>query len=273
MSGIVQKKSTPESIASPPSDSVFIGVNGSGVLYTKSGSTVTEYPFPYTGDALIDGSLNIDFTDTLNTVMGEVDFSSSPDNDQRYIGDFMGYTYREGDLFGMAGLFDGVLDVDSGSFQFPYKQWVVEVQDEDSGTFLGSNYGIFGVGSAGNVVSRPVHFYNGVDTFELSLSSDFDGGWEFGIFKEGPNGDVTIGTDDEETGFVISNDVDDEDVVLLIEDNDEDELFAFLGQFITSQNILNNRNYVDDAAAAADNVPEGAFYHTDGVLKIRRPLP
>jgi len=56
-------------------------------------------------------------------------------------------------------------------------------------------------------------------------------------------------------------------------DNNNSSLFTILGQFITSQNILDNRNYVDDAAAAADDVPEGAFYHTDGVLKIRRPLP
>jgi hypothetical protein len=234
-------------------------------------------PFPFTGDATIDGTLSIDFTDTLDTVMGEVDYISSFEEDIRMQGDFIGQTYREGDLFGYVGLLDGVLNVAGGTFEIPVSKWVANFIDEDNEVAIGADYGFIDFTSVGGdqgfqVVPLKIEVPG--EVFELAGGVDrINGNYSFGIIKEGPNGEVAITTNNSRTGFDVENDVDNEDEVFNFLDNNNSSLFTILGQFITSQNILDNRNYVDDAAAAADDVPEGAFYHTDGVLKIRRPLP
>ena len=233
-------------------------------------------PFPYTGNALIDGTLNIDFTETLDMVMGEVDYIISFEDDGRVQGDFIGQTYRNGDLFGYVGLLDGIASIGGGMFELPVNQWFVGFIDEDAEVAIGATYGFVdftSVGGTPGIQAVPFKIEVPGELFEFAGSVDrTNGNYSFGIIKEGSNGVVAITTNNNQTGFEVENDVDDEDEVFNFLDNNSISLFTILGQFITSQNILDNRNYADDAAAEADGVPEGAFYHTDGVLKIRRPL-
>jgi hypothetical protein len=233
--------------------------------------------FPFTGDATIGGTLNIDFTDTLDTVMGEVDYIASYEEDIRVQGDFNGQTYRDGDLFGFVGLLDGISNIGGGTFEIPVNQWVVNFIDEDNEVAIGAAYGFIdftSVGGGQGIQAIPLKIEVPGELFEvLGGVNPSSGNYFFEIVKDGPNGTVSIKTNSNNTGFEVENDVDDEDTVFKFLDNNDDSLFTILGQFITSQSILDNRNYADDAAAAADDVPVGAFYHTDGVLKIRRPLP
>jgi hypothetical protein len=234
-------------------------------------------PFPYTGNALIDGTLNINFTDTLDTVMGEVDYIISYEEDERIQCDFIGQTYRDGDLFGFVGLFDGIKNIGGGTFEIPVNQWMANFIDEDNEVVIGAAYGFIDFTSVGgnkSIQAIPLKFEIPGELFEISAGvTPSTGNYIFEITKDGPNGTVRLDTNSNQAGFEVTCDgVDDEDTVFNFLDNNDDSLFTILGQFITSQNILDNRNYADDAAAEADGVPEGAFYHTNGVLKIRRPL-
>ena len=127
MSGIIQRKSTPSGIASPSADSVFMGVDTSGVFYTKDESgTVTVYPTEggtFTGGTV--STLNIDFTDNLQ-------FKSNPSLDSvivepsvnaKLVGEFLGLE-ETGSISGYTatsynGIFDGILDINDGFFEFP----------------------------------------------------------------------------------------------------------------------------------------------------------
>lgn len=127
MSGIIQRKSTPSGIASPSADSVFMGVDTSGVFYTKDESgTVTVYPTEggtFTGGTV--STLNIDFTDNLQ-------FKSNPSLDSviidpiyeaKLVGEFLGLE-ETGSISGYTatsynGIFDGILDIAGGFFEFP----------------------------------------------------------------------------------------------------------------------------------------------------------
>ena len=234
-------------------------------------------PFPYTGDATIDGTLNIDFTDTLDVVMDEVDYIASYEDDMRFQGQFIGQTYRDGDFFGYVGLVDGIANIGDGTFELPNSQWVARFIDENAEVVIGAGYGFIdftAVGGGQAIQCIPVQVEVSGERFEINSGvTPATGDYIFEMTKDGPNGAVSLTTNNNNTGFEVGHDLDDEDTVFDFLDNNDDSLFAILGQFITSQNILDNRNYADDAAAEADGVPEGAFYHTDGILKIRRPLP
>lgn len=127
MSGIIQRKSTPSGIASPSAGSVFMGVDTSGVFFTKDESgTVTVYPTEggtFTGGTI--STLNIDFTDNLQ-------FKSNPSLDSviidpifeaKLVGEFLGLE-ETGSISGYTatsynGIFDGIYDVAGGFFEFP----------------------------------------------------------------------------------------------------------------------------------------------------------
>ena len=137
MSGIIQLKSTPSGIASPSAGSVFMGVDTSGVFYTKDESgTVTVYPTEggtFTGgtvsflsaSTLSSTTLNVDFTDTLQ-------FKSNPSLDSviiepitqaKLVGEFLGLE-ESGSISGYTatsynGIFDGIFDINDGFLEFP----------------------------------------------------------------------------------------------------------------------------------------------------------
>ena len=127
MSGIIQKKSTPSGIASPATGSVFMGIDDSGVFYTKNESgTVTTYPTEggtFTGGTV--SLLNIDFTDTLQ-------FKSNPSLDSvnidpifngKLVGEFLGLEETGSNAGYTAtsynGIFEGILDINDGFLEFP----------------------------------------------------------------------------------------------------------------------------------------------------------
>lgn len=139
MSGIYQRKSTPSGIASPSADSVFMGVDTSGVFYTKDESgTVTVYPTEggtFTGGTvsslsattLSSTTLNVDFTDNLQ-FKTDSDFESislDPVLNIKFIGDYIGLENTSATLSGYtgtgyAGMGVGVLDWGNGSAQTGY---------------------------------------------------------------------------------------------------------------------------------------------------------
>jgi hypothetical protein len=265
MANIILTNTETDNIPNPPLGStlMFFDLNSRPVIKDSSGVTQSFAgdPFPYTGNAVIDGTLNIDFTDTLDLVMGEVDYSGIIQ------GDFIGQTYRNGNMFGFVGFLDGTHDL-------PVQQWVMQFKDENTDVVAGCNFGFVDLGGDEYIQMVPLKIEVPDSIFEISSTVDpVTQSYQFNIIKESPNGVVEIGTSKTQTQFVVETDLDDQEKVFVFRDNEDEELFAILGQFITSQNILNDREYADDATAATANVPVGAFYHTGGVLKIRRPLP
>jgi hypothetical protein len=132
MSGIYQIHVNSGSVQSPSEGRTLISINESGSLFTKDSSgNVTVYgegggsPFPFTGSADISGSLNIDFTDTLQ-------FKSNPSLDSvnidpitqaKLVGEFLGLE-ETGSISGYTatsynGIFDGILDINNGFLELP----------------------------------------------------------------------------------------------------------------------------------------------------------
>jgi len=127
MSGIIQKQINPTSVSSPNAGSTFISINESGELFTKDSSgNVTVYPTEggtFTGGTV--STLNIDFTDTLQ-------FKTNPSLDSviidpiyqgKLVGEFLGLE-ETGSISGYTatsynGIFDGMLDINSGFYEFP----------------------------------------------------------------------------------------------------------------------------------------------------------
>jgi len=81
--------------------------------------------FPFTGDATIDGTLNIDFTDTLQ-FRSDPSLDSviiDPTNQAKLVGEFLGLE-ETGSINGYTatsynGIFDGMVDINSGFYEFP----------------------------------------------------------------------------------------------------------------------------------------------------------
>jgi hypothetical protein len=129
MSGIIQKKTTPSGIASPATGSVFMGIDDSGVFYTKNESgDVTTYPTTSGGGSFTGGtvsSLNIDFTDTLqfktNSSLDSVIID--PVYEAKLVGEFLGLeeTGSNGGYTATSynGIFEGILDINDGFLEFP----------------------------------------------------------------------------------------------------------------------------------------------------------
>jgi hypothetical protein len=234
-------------------------------------------PFPYTGDAVIGGTLNIDFTDTLDAVMGEVDYIASFEGDGRVQGDFIGQTYRDGDLFGYAGLVSGMY-IEFDEEDLPLNMWVTNFNDEDTNVSAGCGYGFKDLGGTPlgdgrSIFATPLRIEVPGQEFKIEGYVDRDSAeWEFELSKYVGKDRVSIIAGSGYAGLEFLQDTDDEDGGFIFRDNSSNILLGLLGQYIVSENLL-TKQYEDDASAAADGVPEGAFYHTDGVLKIRRPLP
>lgn len=230
--------------------------------------------FPFVGDATIDGTLNIDFTDTLDFVMDEVDYPNNPHIGARIQGDFAGTTYREGDLFGYIGHLDGILNVGAGMFELPAKQWVAQFIDEDSEVFIGVDYGFLdttGIGGEPSIVARPIGLSSGDDYFTVFAGAGLGGDWIFEITKEaggGIVGNTSLTMGSGTVGFEVTTGVDDGDSYFIFRDNNDDELLGLRGNSITSANLA-SKDFADDAAAEAGNVLLNGLYHTSGVVKIR----
>jgi len=204
--------------------------------------------FPYTGDALIDGTLNIDFTETL-------DFITSDEFDEEvgltpFVGDFMGFKGLTGGTTVHSGIFDGSID------EIPSTAHIRTVTNSD-----GSVSEVFG--SAELLGRNSIFFYPDVDgevvAFQESIgyNSNADGaGWFVTKFNDNFEA-VAIGMDSNETGISIGNDLSDDTAsVLKVRNNNADTILDLLNDNLQSDVVLGH-DYADDAAAALGGVPVG----------------
>lgn len=247
---------------------------------TKAGDLVTKEQldaatFPFTGDALIDGTLNIDFTDTLSFLNGPIDRASDPNFQGRIIGDFIGYSVIDTDFEGLSGAFEGIYDIAGGTFKFPIKSFVNQLLDTDTNVFLNQSVSeidyspFFGVyflsvteasDSAGNILG--IEMRTNRDGNQLALV----------IYKDADTGFVGIYTDENNPGFEVACLLADPDDTYWKFNSDENEgadiQLGFTGKNMFSQTLL-DKDFVNDAAAGVGEIPVGGFYHTAGTLKIR----
>jgi hypothetical protein len=302
MSGIIQRKSTPSGIALPSAGSVFMGVDTSGVFFTKDESgTVTVYPTEggtFTGGTvsflsattLSSTTLNIDFTDTLDFYSGDsLELGWSETNQAILKGDMIGILYEEGDETIFTGQFDGVIDVFGGFAEFDAKQHISSYKNADTGDSIVQRIGRLKfpaeAGGDDTIGCSPfvAQFNNGDNTwteYEMSVGKVMDDEeHSFGLKKQvlDPINEteetIEVLMESETTGIeFINNLIDDTASVYAFFNNEGDTILDLRNDNIQSDLLL-DRDFADDAAAEAAGVPEGGFYHTAGVLKIRLPLP
>jgi hypothetical protein len=135
-------------------------------------------PFPYTGDALIDGTLNIDFTETLEwaTLRDlEIEGGEPIMGGGLITGNGIGVKFSNGDVEGYQGFIDGQVSLEQGEedppFVIPGYFWFNYQKTTD--TVINSLQGVFSAGSGDVIIQRPVYMrYNdGEDEYEHLIES------------------------------------------------------------------------------------------------------
>jgi len=248
-----------------------------------------ERGFPFTGDATIDGTLNIDFTNTLSYVTDNN--SESPFGfqyipafggfiDTDFSGDFIGSKYEGSDVTVSKGVFDGEIELVGLGVTVP-SSLAGTIYEVNSGDYSGSSlfHGSVIIDNTGVGGSLSRNFSlrgNFIDT--VSGDKTFMG-YSLGVSnspyynvaeKTNDAGEeIKIELDDSTTGFKISNDLSDNTAsVLRIEDNNGDAILEFFNDYLVSETIP-ALDYADDAAAALGGVLSGGFYHNAGAIRIR----
>jgi hypothetical protein len=260
MSGIIQKKTTPSGIASPATGSVFMGIDDSGVFYTKNESgTVTTYPTTSGGGSFTGGTvsflsattlssttLNVDFTETLDFVTTD-DYESlygfeylnalSTYVDLNITGDFIGTSYEGGVDSISVGTVDGQAELVGTGLSFPVVG-VGSVIEVGSGNYSGSFIRHAGTitdqtglgGNLGRAISLRGSFVDGISGdktimgYELGIGTNPYYNVAQKINNAGERVDLKL--DENITGFVIDNDLSDNSATLFnIRDNNTDSVF------------------------------------------------
>lgn len=201
-------------------------------------------PFPFTGNALIDGTLNIDFTDTLSFFTGVDDgndlmgFNSS--NVHGSI--FMGVSGDENEAASLTFLESPLGNIQSFT-----------IAEEG---FIGSGYNAL--------------FPDEQVTYE-QLTFAIEEVGAFSVWKKilPDTSEVQIGFGSNETGLVVANDlIDDSASIFKISNNNSATILDLLNDNLQSDILLAN-NFANDAAAETGGVPVGGLYHNAGALRIR----
>ena len=288
MSGIYQKQVNSGSVASPSAGSTLISVNDSGELFTKDSSgNVTLYssgsgsPFPFTGSADINGTLNIDFTDTLSYVTGDEEIGVGLQN----FGDWVVPIFS-GSVIGSKLTQDSesIYNITAdGSYVIPgFGEVLVQVV----GSHLNITDGILSGSSLSNIIVTST--YEGYPTYSQIKSSTYvdpgsgditqiaqayimdEPGSTWDIKKINDSGEgIILELASDTIGFNLSNDYSDNTAsVLRIEDNNGDAILEFFNDYLVSETIP-ALDYADDAAAALGGVPVGGIYHNSGTIRIR----
>jgi len=238
-----------------------------------------ERGFPFTGNATIDGTLNINFTDTLSYITEE-DYGI--DRGKGFIpglgwipiqfnADTMGSVLEDDDVLAQKLLFDGEFDTGMGVVPVLLSGDTLNVKSGDySGSFLSNGTIKDPIGNLGNQLIVSVN--KGVDNREYTIgnfitSTGYDG---IVIQKINESGEkIEINISDTNTGFAIENDLSDNSAsVLRIQDNNGYAILEFFNDYLVSETIP-ALDYADDAAAALGGVPVGGIYHNSGSIRIR----
>jgi hypothetical protein len=240
-----------------------------------------EKGFPFTGDATIDGTLNIDFTETLSffseenesVYSGMVFFPMAGWIPLNTIGDVMSFVFEDEDALIRNGMFDLVIDPGSGPLPVVSSGKIMEVK---SGVYSGSVF-------TNSVAKNP----NGYGSTEMALRvkegsdnrqylieciADLVNGNDDGLVVRKTNeaGEVVeIQMNNTNTGFITSNNLaDDTASIHRFDNNNAETILDLLNDNLQSDVVLSH-GYADDAAAALGGVPVGGFYHNAGALRIR----
>jgi len=238
--------------------------------------------FPYTGDAVIDGTLNIDFTDAIDFYSGS-DLEVPSGINDLLKGDMMGYLLQEGDDSIFSGLVDGVNEVFGGFAEIEVKIHTTGFVDTGTNDVVSSTIGkldipedLGGGSIITNIPLRAIFAEEDEDeyaTYVLRAQKSSSGRNSFDLRKEYTDGEKTEAVEmylsNDEPGFVFTNDLDDDTAsVYLFENNEEESILDLRNDNIVSE-ILAEKNFADDAAAEAGDVPLNGLYHTNGAVKIR----
>lgn len=241
--------------------------------------------FPFTGDATIDGTLNIDFTGTLDFYSGDsLELEGDPVIEAILKGDMIGLHFSEGDNEIYSGLVDGVVDIFSGFAEVGIKGHYIQYKDKDSGDFVTSSLGRYLFppeveDGSEDVYITPMQavFVESTGTFseyimraERKIGTDDSSFILLKVVDDGVNPQfLGIGMDSGSTSIDFINGLlDDSASVYRFKNNQDDTILDLWNDNIQSDVIL-SRDYVDDAAAETGGVPIGGIYHNGGILRIR----
>jgi len=236
-------------------------------------------PFPYTGDALIDGTLNIDFTGTMDFLMDRdatVNFGKVYISGPGWIpasadGPLIANRFEDDDVLILSAVFDGLFDSGFGFIPVQFGGQLMEVKSGDyQGSVLSNTVEKIPDGSLLAGVS--INIKKGDDNRRYFVQTIINSEGNDGLLIQKINeaGEVIqIFISDKITGFRLENTLtDDTASVFRIENNNSQSIIDMLNDNLQSDVVLSH-DYADDAAAEIGGVPVGGFYHTSGALKIR----
>jgi len=243
--------------------------------------------FPFIGAATIDGTLNIDFTDTLDFITdNDYTISGFPIFEGIVQGDVIGleYSSESGDTI-FSGLHDGVVDIGGGFAQIIQKRQFSTFVNTTDGIFIEQDLGKrefpvelggstnFGVGNLAIFTEAEEEYLTYGVSIGKEIGGDNDGYSQIEIFKaydtEESEETVRLRTSNTGTGFEFSNDLSDlEASFVLFMNNNGDTVLDVKNDGIVSDDLA-LKDFADDTAAAAGGVPLNGLYHTSGVVKIR----
>jgi len=235
--------------------------------------------FPFTGAATIDGTLNIDFTDTLDFYSGDsLELESDPVSQAILKGDLIGLHFSEGDNEIYGGLVDGVADIFNGFAEVGTKGHVIQYKDKDSGDLVVSDLGRYSLppvlGGGEHIFITPMQavFVNSDDSFtEYVLRAQREVGTDntqlqFGkITDDGVNAyEVYMTMNSNDTAMQFKNGLQDNTAsVYRFEDNNDDVLF----------DIRNNGLFVGPNIPTADPLVLGQIWLDGDTLKVSAGTP
>jgi hypothetical protein len=234
--------------------------------------------FPFIGAATIDGTLNIDFTDTLEFYSGsDLELEGDPVSQSVTKGDMIGTLYREGDDELFSGVVDGVSEVGGGFAEIGIKVHTTGFKDIDTGDFVVVNIGklVFPaeLGGGEQIFISPMQavFVESDDSFTeytLRVSREIgtdDTQMQFGKFTDdGDFQSVYLTMDGDNTAMQFKNNlVDNVASVYRFEDNNDDVLF----------DIRNNGLFVGPNIPTTDPLVAGQIWLDVDTLKVSAGTP
>jgi hypothetical protein len=228
-------------------------------------------PFPYTGDATIDGTLNIDFTETLDfIVLNDLNFPTDPVFQVVAKGEAMGFSYIEGGDRLFSGVIDGVSDVFDGFAEIGSKLYVTGFKDNTAGDYIGTQFGrlnfpeVFGGGTQLTATPLQSAFIEGegeTTEYVISATKDDTGYNKFDIGKVYETQEDIV-----QIGISLSNDTDGITVRSFGQD-EIDTLITFQTGFETQLEIKNNGIYLPSIPTSDPNIAN-MLWNDNGTLKI-----
>ena len=242
--------------------------------------------FPFTGDATIDGTLNIDFTDTLNFISSDdlsIGFGAiylTALNDWAEInidGDTLGQLINTpNDTLILNGVNDVTASLVGLGLSFPVRAGgtLLNINDGDyAGSVLRIAAAETDQTSIGGSLGRSLSFQGDfIDSLgernsmgnELGISVGNYPYWNIASKTNNSGEKVEIQTNTFETGFVIQNDLSDNEASLLdIRDNSDDTIFE----------VRNDGLFVGPNIPTADPLVLGQIWSDNGVLTISAGTP